>query len=276
MILDPALVVPAELTRLAVLARRLTVASPDAAATARLSARFEALTAGRERRGAGAWIAAWLGAGPHPRGLAQRLAAGALLVSAVGAGASVATGIGLGRVASATESFLDSVVQNLAPHNGDTAQQGVVPGTPTDPGPPAAGVASPVPSPSVTATPSASPQATPPPAANTPVAGGVSSGASGRGVSSSPSTPEPAVAPSATPVGTSGTPTDDGSHRTATPLPAGTTAGLPGTVPAIPPPVITSSPGATATPTAHETSRPASNTPSPTGTPHVEGSGKDS
>lgn len=136
----------AELARLARACRDLVVPGPSPQASQRLLARFEAVTSAPRWQ----WWQGWVSGATRP--LAQRMAAGALLLAATGGSASVATGVSPQEFAADAASFVRSVVVNLVPdgEGGGDAAQTPTTGTPTS---------------TLTPTPTATPTATttPPP-----------------------------------------------------------------------------------------------------------------
>ncbi len=109
----------ASLVRLAGRLGDLRPPGPSIEATQRMSERFEALMAGEKR----SWLAGWLtfgasrgsNSGQRPS-FVQRMAAGALVVTAVGGTTSVVTGVSPAEAARATVQFVASAAANLAPH----------------------------------------------------------------------------------------------------------------------------------------------------------------
>ncbi|MEO8539512.1 MAG: hypothetical protein ABI577_07205 [bacterium] len=111
---DPEL---AALVRLARRLFRLAPASPSPDASRRMRLQFEAVMAGeRPGRFASWWPFSSVTSSNRPAGLAQRLAAGALFLSAAGGTASVATGVTPSEAAQGAVRLVVSVGQNLAPH----------------------------------------------------------------------------------------------------------------------------------------------------------------
>jgi hypothetical protein len=138
------------------LARRLPTlapAGPDAAAISRLRTRLrETLNVGWRKRTAG-WLGSWVGAGAIPRALTQRLAAGFLLLGALGSGAAGATGSSPADWASDAGDLGQNLIVSFDPGNGGNTDGAAVPTPTVTTTPPA------TPSPVATATPSATPDA---------------------------------------------------------------------------------------------------------------------
>lgn len=128
----------------------LEVPTPGDAALERMRLRLEQLWSPAPRT-PGGWLLGWIGAGPQPRPLVQRFAAGVLAVALVGTGAAGAAGVTPTELASNTGDFVGNVVRNLDPRGGSGD------GAP-DP--------SPMPNPTFSPTPSVEP--TPPPETITP------------------------------------------------------------------------------------------------------------
>lgn len=129
----------------------LLPSGPDAAASERLTAGFEKQL---QRAAPPRWarvLAPWVGAGPVPRPLVERMAAGAMVLGLVTSGGStVATGDPLA-FGKGVADFAGNVVVNLSPSNG--------PGEGAQPTPEASATPEPSPSPD----PSPSPETTPTP-----------------------------------------------------------------------------------------------------------------
>lgn len=212
--------------------RTLRLPSTPADAHARLQRQIETLTATPTSSRPWWMLGSWFGAGPFPRPLAQRVAAGALMLAAAGSGASVATGIAPAELASRIGDFGGALIANLGPGgSGFIAAAG--PGADES----ATAVAmSPVPSQS----PDGSSQA----AAATPLAG--TQMTSGAGVSSTPE-------PSTTPVAGAGQPVNN--QATGTVSPAATLAGST--------PVLGATLAPTSPPSLPATQGPGTSTPAP-------------
>jgi len=99
----------ADLARLARACRTLGVPGPGAEAARRLETRLDAFLTRPQWR----WWEGW--SGPVARPLAQRMAAGALLLSVATGGASAAAGVPPTELAAETGSFVKSVILNLDP-----------------------------------------------------------------------------------------------------------------------------------------------------------------
>ena len=251
----------AALSRLAGRCRRLSTPGPDSAATARMMTRFAQVRTRERSRGPGAWLLGWAGLGDRPRGLAERFAAGALLLAAVGTGAGTAAGHSPLQLAEEGLGLVRSIAVNIGPRDDSSAPRlvatpgGASPGTPGTeqqaPGAAASGTEGAsqgqgsVTTPGATATPSPEPPRLAPavtggtPETNTPAP-------TPTGVPSPTKTPTPGLTPGSTP----------------TPTATGPAGGIP-TIPVGPP-----SPSPTAEPTDTPTPTPSpSPTPSPTPTP---------
>ncbi len=103
----------ADLARLAAACREISVPGPTPAVAGRLLERFETLLTGPRWQ----WWQGW--AGPAPRPLVQRMAAGVVLLVASGGGASAAAGVPPHELAADAAGFVRSVVVNLSPRNGE-------------------------------------------------------------------------------------------------------------------------------------------------------------
>lgn len=262
------------LVRLARRLARLSPRGPDADATRRMRLRFEAVMAGETHRAAAWW---WpFGAGDWRRpSLAQRFAAGALLLTALGGTASAVSGVSPAEAARATVRVFAGAVQNLGPHtfleeiapaDAPTAPSGAItpslpaaqqPGAPStaDQQPPASPEANsgalPAAPPSAAGAAGATPSAT-----ATPTAGG--------SPTSSPTVAGAFVAPPPGPSATVPSPTATPRNATPTKPPA---MNQPQTTPTSPPPTATPSPSPTPGPSASATP---TATPSPSPTPHED------
>lgn len=185
-----------ELVRLADMAGSLPFPGPDGAARARMTTRFDDYITGRSRPGIAAWIAGWMGVGPRPRTVVQRLAAGGVILLASASSASAATGQTPIGIATGIASFAENLIHNLAPRPDDTSV------------PLATATSTPSPAPTLTPTPTATPTPPPPAAAttspsNTPEAAD-DSGTAGQA---------PRAEPSATPTPPTPTPTTAGQKQ---------------------------------------------------------------
>lgn len=147
----------ASLVRVAALARGLAPSGPDAAATQRLRDAFEATMARPVRPLWLRWLGSWIGAGPAPRPLVERLAAGLVLVSIAGSGAGAAAGVSPLDAAGRTVDFVQSLVANLDPRNGSGQPATETPAPSSTPAPATATPTSTEPAPTPTAGGSATP-----------------------------------------------------------------------------------------------------------------------
>ncbi|MGE5596124.1 MAG: hypothetical protein ACM3S1_08830 [Hyphomicrobiales bacterium] len=138
------------LASVAAMVRELQPAGPGVAATARLSAAFEARLTRQPAAGWWRVLAPWLGAGPAPRPLVERLAAGVLVIGLIGGGGGAATGHDPLEIADGAASFVQSAVRNFDPRDGSGT-----PGIDVTPSPSSS--PSPTPSPSATPVPSSTP-----------------------------------------------------------------------------------------------------------------------
>lgn len=252
---------PIELVALLRLARQcgqIEVPGPLPGAAARMRSRFAELQAGQNRRGGRA-------GGFSSRPLAERLAAGALVVAVAGGGASVTTGVTPLDAARATGEFVHSLVLNLDPRDGGGDNSPGTGGTPPVAATPTGG---PVPS------------VTPSPGAATATAGVNGETPSPQAGGPGPATPGPTLPPAATPRAT--TPPAVTGMQTATSTPATQAPGgdrLPGSTepPAgtatVEPSPTPGTPGATPTPDDDDTEDDASDddeTPEPGSTPEED------
>ncbi|GIW14933.1 MAG: hypothetical protein KatS3mg063_0786 [Tepidiforma sp.] len=234
----------AALARIARGVAGLRVPGPDAAASARMRARFSAYVEG-EGRSWRTWLLGWLGLGSERRPLVQRLAAGAVLLAAAAGGAQAA-GVDTAGALRAAGEFAVNAVRNLDPGRGiggaelpvstppgttgATAEADPTPAsTPEPPGTAAPGSAAPDAAGTAAAPPGSPTQAgaTPAPGAGSPPAASPSAGAG---------TPTATATPSAT----------------ATPTSPGGISLPPPTATPTPPPTGTPTPPPTATPTPTE------------------------
>lgn len=263
-ILGPGQAEAAALVRLAAAVGRLQPEGPSRAARVRMSARFESTLERPRRRRLFVLLGPWIGVGGQPRPLAQRLAAGALLLASVGGGASVASGGAPASAVRGTVDFITNAIANLAPRSNDSGLTlpPVTETPPASPGASATAAATPTPGATVTATTAAPPTPstvnnsllpaanTEPPSTAAPVLGLPSSTATPvpQPTATATSTPQPTVSPTATEsptptpppaaVGTTTPPTPTGA-ATATPKPGSTATPEPSpspspTVPATP------------------------------------------
>ena len=248
----------AALARIARGVAGLRVPGPDAAASARMRARFSAYVEG-EGRSWRTWLLGWLGLGSERRPLVQRLAAGAVLLAAIAGGAQAAGVTDTVGALRATGEFAVNAVRNLDPGRGtggdpqSSARQtgGATPTiaadatpTPTATADPGGAAVSPTPAPAGTPAPAEPGTPVPPPPTWTPVPANPAV---------PPPTPTPAPAATVTPTPTRSptpkpAPTGPPLTGTSTPGPAPTAPGTP-TATATPAPAPTSPPGATLTPT---------------------------
>lgn len=243
----------ASLARLAGRMRRVAVPGPDAAAMARMAARFDELIEGRRVTGMAVWLLGWLGAGPRPRAVVQQFAAGALLVVAATTGAGAAAGHSPVETFEGIGRFAVNAVANLDPRAGDGAPGSVgdpeveseraAPAESRTPAPRDAAAASATPAPG-TPTPSTADGAATVPPAPSPAAG---------------QDQQPETPPAATPVAAI-TPSPTPTTAPASPSPEATPPKPAGTPASTETPKASSSPS----PTPSGTPRPS---PSPTGTP---------
>lgn len=251
-----------ELSALVRLARqlpRLAPAGPDADASRRMRLRFEALMAGEPQHRAAWW---WpFGGGDWGRPtLAQRFAAGALMLSAIGGTASVVTGVTPADAARATVRIVAGTVQNLTPHTFlEEFEPGAAP--PTE-------ATLPAPGPSTNQQDQAGPPGEQAPSSADARPAGEPPAGDGPAAGESPSpTATPAAGQTSTP---SPTPAGSSTAPTATPSPA--SSPVPPTAnPELPPAFNPAQPPSTlAPPTATATPSPSpspSSTPSPSPTP---------
>jgi hypothetical protein len=266
-----------ELAQLVRLARRLGIlapAGPTPDASRRMRLQFEAVMAGERRSRFAGWWPFAAGAPSLQRpGMAQRFAAGALFLSALGGTASVATGVSPAEAARATVRVLASAAQNLAPHTvlqeldisgpapapdaqstHGTQPSTNAPAASTDPGSSATPDPSSTPAPGVAGTPNDTASGTPSPSTPTvtptPISGAVASP-----TLSFPPGPALPVNPPATqgPAAPSSTPTP-----TKPPVfnPGGTPTATPTLQPPAPTPTETPTPTPTNTPTRTPTATP--------------------
>lgn len=255
---------PFELVALLRLARecgQIEVPGPLPGAAARMRSRFAELQDGRSRHGG------WAG-GFSSRPLAERLAAGALVVAVAGGGASVTTGVTPLDAARATGEFVHSLVLNLDPRDGGGDNSPGGGGTPPVSATPAGG-----PEPSVTPSPGAATATagvngeTPSPLAGGP--GPTTAGPTGTpNLAATPrTTTPPAVTGMSTATSTPATQAPSGDRLPgSTEPPAGTATIEPSPAPG--------TPGATPTPDDDDTEEDASGdddeTPEPDGTPEED------
>ncbi|MGE0601743.1 MAG: hypothetical protein AB7J35_20020 [Dehalococcoidia bacterium] len=251
-----------EIAGLARLANRLAYlapAGPSSAASDRMALRFEAVMAGRHRRG---WLAllGFAPAGGRPS-LVQRLAAGTAVIGLLGGATSAATGVSPAEAARGTAHFVASAIANLTPNNDLSLA-------------PDAGIAGPeLGAPETTQGPAGETSPTPEPGSPAPGIAGTKPDGTASG------TPRATTTPAGTATPTPPTPAGAGTAR-ATASPAGSNPGTP--VPGFSLPAAPSTPseGGSAvpsqapqdepshTPTPTATQQPTSTpTPSPTGTP---------
>ncbi len=150
----------AELRALASLAgaiAALPLPEPEVERIARVRARFRRYVERYQRPRRRDGFLGWVGAGPRPRPLVQRLAAGAILFAAVFSGGAAATGESPLALMDRAADFALNAGRNLLPHG--------EPGTPTPPATPTAPPATPTPTSAegAGATPPATPDPTPEP-----------------------------------------------------------------------------------------------------------------
>lgn len=200
----------AALARLAYDCGGIAVAGPDAAAAARMRARFGATVEGR-RRGLAALLAGGIGSRP----LQQKLAAAALALTVAGGATSYTTGVTPIEAAEGLVGFVRSVVVNVMPNDGGGSGGVATPEASPSPSP------SPRPTgtPSPTAPGSPAPVATPSPGEGTQAPAPDS--AEGQPAAPQPTpesgqigeaaTPEPThtSTPTTTPIAETPTPSDD-------------------------------------------------------------------
>lgn len=233
----------AALARLAFDCGGIAVAGPDAAAAARMRARFGATVEGR-RRGFSALLAGGIGA----RRLHQKLAAAALALTVAGGATSYMTGVTPMEAADGVVGFVRSVVVNVMPNDGGGSG-----GVATPEASP-----SPSPSPPQTGTPSPTAEGSPAPVATSPPSEGTQA-------------PAPASA-QGQPAAPQTTPENGQIGDVATPEPTQTGTPTPTSIAETPMPAEDDETAAAATTTAEDTVTPS---PSPSLTPSATPDGDD-
>ncbi len=256
------------LVRIARACAMVSVPGPSVAALQRIDARFRRFVEDEQPTSFGAWFGGWIGLGALRRPMVQRVAAGAVLLGALGSGGTAAAGVNPLDVIQDSLGLVGSIAVNLAPKGPSASVSLVEENTPTPTG----------------ATPEASGQVVPPATTTTgvdPAAPAEPGGVAG------PARPEPELtATPGTEPGLSTTPGDANTPPTSTvpgnahptPTPTGSPAGVP-TLPGgsdVPDGAVESPPAAVPTPTKEPGSTPTASpsltstvtpTPAPTGTP---------